>query len=139
MIHQHKGEYDEALEKYTQSLVIQEKLGDQRGMAMTNAQLGVFHRNIGELPESISSFVIANKIFKVIGDRPNYSNTLNDVIATVGLIDELHITSNASTLIPIIKEVRLILSDVDDEVNTVKIDGLISRLQASSGEKSIGN
>lgn len=137
MIHQDKGEYDEALDKYNQSLEINEKLGDQRGMAITNAQIGVFHRNMGEIPESIACFVNANKIFKGIGDRPNHSKTLSYVMATVDLIDETHITSKASTLIPLIKEVSLIFSEMDDEGNTVKMNGLISRLQASSGE--IGN
>jgi tetratricopeptide (TPR) repeat protein len=43
-IHQLKGEYEDALEKYNDALEIQKELGDRSGIAMTNAQLGVFYR-----------------------------------------------------------------------------------------------
>ena len=40
MIHQHQGNYEEAVKKYNQSLKIEEELGDKSGIARTLHQLG---------------------------------------------------------------------------------------------------
>jgi len=48
IIHQDKGEYDEALEKYTQSIEIKKKLSDHRGIAQTRNNIAMIHQTKGQ-------------------------------------------------------------------------------------------
>ncbi len=67
IIHHHKGEYDQALAKYQQSMEIKEKLGDQRGIAYTAAQMSLLYFNIGKKENAIDYTQKALEIFENIG------------------------------------------------------------------------
>ncbi|MCG2727941.1 MAG: tetratricopeptide repeat protein [Candidatus Methanoperedenaceae archaeon] len=54
-IHQSKGEYDEALEKYRHSMEIEKKLCNLRDLAYTLAQMGLLYSHTGKKEEAIES------------------------------------------------------------------------------------
>lgn len=49
-----QGEYDGAIAKLEESLVIDERIGNRRGIAVTLLNLGIAHRKAGKLAEGIS-------------------------------------------------------------------------------------
>jgi tetratricopeptide (TPR) repeat protein len=54
MIHYNKGEYDQAIELYNQSLEISKQLGDQQGIAYTLNNIALIYANKGEYEEALS-------------------------------------------------------------------------------------
>jgi tetratricopeptide (TPR) repeat protein len=64
MIHQDKGEYEEALENYTKSLKIEEEIGDKSGIASTLGQIGGIKHRQEKYHEAISALANAASIFK---------------------------------------------------------------------------
>jgi HEAT repeat protein len=65
--HQSKGEYDEALEKYNQSMKILRQLGDQRVIAYTSTLLASLYFDMGKKEEAKKFSQQALEIFEKIG------------------------------------------------------------------------
>ena len=79
IIHYLKGEYDEALEKYNQSLGINEKLGDQRGISSTLHQIAMIHQDKGEYEVALDKYNQSLEIFKKLGEQLGISSTLHQI------------------------------------------------------------
>ena len=56
MIHQNRGDYDAALEKYNESLEIAKKLGDQSSIAIIFGQIGNIHHHRGDYDAALAKF-----------------------------------------------------------------------------------
>ena len=59
MLAQDRGDYEEAERRYRQSLEINERLGDQSGMASSVSQLGILAGQLGRSGDSIAFHVQA--------------------------------------------------------------------------------
>lgn|GEM_PF-6023825 len=70
-IHQDRGEYDEALKLYNESLEIRKKLGDQRGIAVTLAQMAFLFEATERLKEAYDYITTAHQIFLKLGNKNN--------------------------------------------------------------------
>ena len=84
MIHQDQGNYEEAVEKYNQSLKIKEELGDKSGIAATLQQLGMIHQDQGNYEEAVKMYNQSLKIVEELGDKSGIAITLHQL----GRIDE---------------------------------------------------
>jgi tetratricopeptide (TPR) repeat protein len=91
MIAQDRGRLDEADDWYRKSLVIDEALGDQHGVAISYHQLGITARFRGRLDEADEWQRKALTIQEDLGDRPRLSDTYHDLGITAvarGRLDE---------------------------------------------------
>ncbi len=66
-IHQVRGEYEKALEKYNRSLKISEEVGDKSDIALTLAQVGRLKYEQRRYQEAISALSRATLIFEELG------------------------------------------------------------------------
>ena len=69
MIHQQRGEYDQALEKYEQSLGIEKKLGSKLYIAICLDNIGILKTKQGASEEGISLLKQAIDIYRQIGAK----------------------------------------------------------------------
>lgn len=69
MIHYFRGEYDEALMKYSQSLELAERLGDQLGIASILHQIAMVHQDRGEFEKALEKYKKSAEIKKKLGDQ----------------------------------------------------------------------
>ena len=76
------GMYEEALEKYNQSLNIKEKLNNQIGIAVTLHQIAVIHYLRGECEEALEKYNQSLNIKEKFGDQMGIAAILNN-IATI--------------------------------------------------------
>jgi tetratricopeptide (TPR) repeat protein len=67
MIHEKRGEYDEALEKYEESLRIEEELGNRAGAALSSGQIGALFTRTGGYTEAFDRLMQALLIFMELG------------------------------------------------------------------------
>ncbi|NJD51683.1 MAG: tetratricopeptide repeat protein [Candidatus Methanoperedens sp.] len=79
MIHYLRGEYDEALEKYKQSLEIDEKLGDQQGIAANLNNIAVILANKCEYDEALETYKQLMEIIEKFGDHEGLALALNNI------------------------------------------------------------
>jgi tetratricopeptide (TPR) repeat protein len=78
-IHYLRGENDEALEKYKQSMDIIKKLGDQRGIAQTLHNIAMIHQTKGEYDEALEKYKQSMKIKEKFGDQRDIATTLHNM------------------------------------------------------------
>jgi tetratricopeptide (TPR) repeat protein len=78
-IHGNKGEYDEAIKLYNQSLEISKHLGDQKGVASSLNNIGLIHGSKGEYDEAIKLYNQSLEISKHLGDQRAIAYTLNNI------------------------------------------------------------
>jgi tetratricopeptide (TPR) repeat protein len=77
VIHQDRGEYDEALKKYQQSLEIKEYLGDREGVAGSLHEIGRLHQARGEYDEALKKYQQSLEIEEELGDRAGVATSLH--------------------------------------------------------------
>lgn len=70
------GKYDEALEKYNQSLGIKEKLSDQGGIAFILHNIAAIHQDKGEYDEALDKYGKSMEIKEKLGDKRGKAYTL---------------------------------------------------------------
>jgi hypothetical protein len=75
MVAQDRGELGEAERWYRESLGITERLGDDRGRAITLSGLGSLAESRGQSSEAVALYRQAEQIFERIGDRLNLELT----------------------------------------------------------------
>ncbi|MBI5417621.1 tetratricopeptide repeat protein [Candidatus Poribacteria bacterium] len=63
-IYETQGEYAKAIEKYNQSLKINEELGDKRTIASTLGQLGKIYKINGDFKNALKNYIIALLLFE---------------------------------------------------------------------------
>jgi len=68
-VYQARGEWEQAIECYERSLAIREKMGDERGMAISCNNLAMLYRDQGRLQEAVPLFGKSLEIFERIGDK----------------------------------------------------------------------
>lgn len=73
------GEYEEALDKFNQSLKIAEKLGDQRNIARTLHQIARIHQDKCDYEGALDKFNQSLQIFEKLGDKVGTAKTLHNV------------------------------------------------------------
>jgi tetratricopeptide (TPR) repeat protein len=69
-----RGEYDEALKKYKQSMEIDEKIGDQVGIAAALNNIAIILVNKGEYDEALEKYKQSIDINKILGDQRSIAN-----------------------------------------------------------------
>jgi tetratricopeptide (TPR) repeat protein len=79
MIHQAQGEYEKAIENYTQSLKIVEELGDKKGIANTLHQLGNIHFQQGDYEKAIEKYDQSMKIEEELENKGGIARTLHQL------------------------------------------------------------
>ncbi|MDF5709237.1 MAG: tetratricopeptide repeat protein, partial [Nostoc sp. S4] len=90
-IYGNKGEADEAIALYNQSLEIFERIGDVQGKAATLNNLGYIYANTGEVDEAIALYNQSLEITERIGDVQTKAATLHQLAilyANKGDVDE---------------------------------------------------
>ena len=73
------GEYQQALEKYQKSMEIEEKLGDQRGIAGTLHQIANVHYIKGEYQQALEKYQKSMEIEEKLGDQRGIAGTLHQI------------------------------------------------------------
>ena len=76
---QDRGEYDQALDWYRQSLAIDEQLGDRAGMATSYHQLGMVAQQRGEYDQALDWYRQALAIFEQLGDRAGMATSYHQL------------------------------------------------------------
>lgn len=67
MIHYYRGEYDEAMKLYKESLDIDQRLGNQSGLAMSCGQLGRLLESQGYIEKAIKYYEKTLRIVEKLG------------------------------------------------------------------------
>jgi len=79
MIHQDRGEYDAALEKYNESLEIKKKLGNQSGIASTLGQLGILLASTENYKDAIAYLLTSYNFFEKLKFDPQKQIALQNI------------------------------------------------------------
>jgi len=79
VIHQNRGEIEEARLLYQESMGISKKLGDERSIALTLHQLGALTQGQGELEEARRLYNESLEISKRLGDEDGIALTLHQL------------------------------------------------------------
>src|SRR5262249_30811745 len=79
MLHQARGEYGDALDRYEQSLRIAEELGDRAGIAGSLHQLGILHQRRGEYGDALDRYEQSLRIAEELGDRAVIASSLHQL------------------------------------------------------------
>ena len=78
-VHYKRGEWEQALERYEQSRVIQEEIGDRGGLAVTLNNIGMIHFKRGEWEQALERYEQSRVIQEEIGDRAGLAVTLFNI------------------------------------------------------------
>jgi tetratricopeptide (TPR) repeat protein len=70
-----KGEYDKALERYRQSLELNEEVGDKRGVSVCKDDIGIVYMNKGDYKKAISYYKSSLSIKEQIGSKGEFGHT----------------------------------------------------------------
>ncbi|MFQ5869066.1 MAG: tetratricopeptide repeat protein [Candidatus Zixiibacteriota bacterium] len=79
MIHDARGEYDEALRYYNDSLKIKKEIGDRAGEATTLGNIAAIDFGRGKYGEALTGYEDVLEIQKELGDRAGETVTLNNI------------------------------------------------------------
>ena len=88
---QHQGNYDKARQLYNESLDIDRKLGDQSGIAITIAQLGVLAGKQDNPALAEKNYQEALRIFEKLGEKPHLEVTMSNLERVRQKIHEQHV------------------------------------------------
>ena len=78
-LYQDKGDWERAVEYYERSLAIDEKLGDEHGMAPTLNNLGLVYQDKGERERAIEYYERSLAIWEKVGDEHRMATTFNNL------------------------------------------------------------
>ncbi len=76
---QRRGEYEEALGRYEQSLRIEEELGNRAGVAGSLHNIGALHQARGEYVEALGRYEQSLRIAEELGDRAGVAVSLHQL------------------------------------------------------------
>ncbi len=79
IIHQYKGEYDQALEFFQKSLKIKEQIGNPSGIANSYHHIGIIHQYKGEYDQALEFFQKSLKIKEQIGNPSGIANSYHHI------------------------------------------------------------
>ncbi|UCE37635.1 MAG: tetratricopeptide repeat protein [Thermoplasmata archaeon] len=88
-VYQFKGENDRALEYFNKSLMIREKIGDQKGIARIFNGFGILHADKGEYDNALKEFEKSLEIKKKIGDIREIAKSFNNIGLMYNLTGDL--------------------------------------------------
>jgi tetratricopeptide (TPR) repeat protein len=74
-----RGDYDEAARQYQRSLDINERLGDQAGMAASYGQLGILAHVRGDYDEAARQYQRSLDIFERLGDQAGIATSYSQL------------------------------------------------------------
>jgi serine phosphatase RsbU (regulator of sigma subunit)/Tfp pilus assembly protein PilF len=77
--HHNRGEYEEALDYYGQSLAIKQEIGDEMGMASSLGNIGLIHYEKGDYKEAIKYYSMSLEIEKKLGNKEGIAATYNNL------------------------------------------------------------
>ncbi|MBI4488880.1 MAG: tetratricopeptide repeat protein [Deltaproteobacteria bacterium] len=106
IIHQHRGDYDNALEWYQKSLALKERLGNLHGIATSYHQIGIIHQHRGDYDNALEwyqkSLALKERLGNLEGiagsyhqigmihqDRGDYDNALEWSQKSLALMERL--------------------------------------------------
>ena len=87
-----KGDYDESIEAYLRALAYYEKLGNTRGIALINMNVGIVYSDLGQEERGISYYLKSEEAFKQIGDSVNLGNLYNNIATSFKHLGEDELT-----------------------------------------------
>jgi tetratricopeptide (TPR) repeat protein len=79
MLAQDRGDYDEAARQYQRSLNINERLGDQAGIASTYHNLGMLAQDRGDYDEAARQYQRSLNINERLGDQAGMASTYSQL------------------------------------------------------------
>jgi tetratricopeptide (TPR) repeat protein len=79
MIAQDRGDYDQALDWYRQSLAIKEELGNRGGMASSYHQLGMIAQDRGDYDQALDWYRQSLAINEEVGNRGGMASTISQI------------------------------------------------------------
>ncbi|WP_445636383.1 hypothetical protein NSTC745_01275 [Nostoc sp. DSM 114161] len=128
IIYANKGEVDEAIALYNQSLEINERISNVQGKAATLHQLAILHANKGEVDEAITLYNQSLEIKQLIDNVQGQAATLHCLgilYADKGEVDEAIALYNQSL------EIKQRIGDVQGKAATLQCLG---NIYADKGE-----
>jgi len=78
-VHRARGDFDAALESFGRSLAIQERIGDQDGIARSLNSIGAVHGSKGDIDAALEAFGRSLAIQETIGDQRGIARSLNSI------------------------------------------------------------
>ena len=130
MFKANRGEIEEAIALYQQSLAISEQIGNVQGKAATLHELGRLKADTGEISEAIAfyqqSFALNEQIGNVEGQAPTLSK-LGDIKANTGKISEA---------ITLYEQSLAITEQIGDVINKAATLNQLGLLKANTGKIS---
>jgi tetratricopeptide (TPR) repeat protein len=79
VIYQGQGDYEKAIEKYTQSLKIEEELGNKGGIANSLHQLGMIHQAQGNYDKALEKYTQSLKIEEELRNKRGIAQALHQL------------------------------------------------------------
>ena len=86
-------QYERALEKFNQSIIIQKDLNDRRGLAINHQNIGFAYKNIGDLALALKNYQISLKYNTLNKDRLGKvicHNSIADILIKQGKYNEAY-------------------------------------------------
>ncbi|MFC2107329.1 adenylate/guanylate cyclase domain-containing protein [Bacteroidota bacterium] len=74
-----KGNYPKALDYYTQSLKLEEQIGDKSGISSSLNNIGLIYVNQGDYRKALDYYTQGLKIDKQLGDQKGIAQSLNNI------------------------------------------------------------
>jgi tetratricopeptide (TPR) repeat protein len=78
-IYKAQGDYAKAIEYFTQSLKIEEEIGNKSGIAGSLNNIGIIYKIQGNYAKAIESYTQSLKMKEEIGDKEGIASTLNNI------------------------------------------------------------
>lgn len=78
-IHQRRGEYPAALDRFQQAREAFEELGESWWTAVVLNRIGMVHYRMRDLKEALNSYSRALDVSRKLGDRPGEASSLNNI------------------------------------------------------------
>ncbi|MCU0319317.1 MAG: tetratricopeptide repeat protein, partial [Flavobacteriales bacterium] len=79
IVYHNQGDYRRALAFYQKCLAINERIGDQKGIAGNLNNIGLIYREQGNNLRALEYYQRSLAIFEVIGEKKGLGNTLNNI------------------------------------------------------------
>ncbi|MEM6264909.1 MAG: tetratricopeptide repeat protein, partial [Bacteroidota bacterium] len=79
IIYMNKGDYQKAMEYFSQSLKIREEMGNNSGIASSLSNIGTIYKNQGRYDKSLEYYFKSLRISEKLGNKSGIANSLNNI------------------------------------------------------------
>ncbi len=87
------GQYERALEKFSESIALQKQLEDRRGLAINHQNIGYAHKNIGDLDLALENYQKSLEYNRLNNDKLGKvicHNSISDILIKQGKYNEAY-------------------------------------------------